>query len=181
MNEYPVFKDSVFGTLMLRVLVQLHRSRLYRDSLIRHGLLLNSSGPYVLPCGGYGFPSSSQSQEPEPFVRASDDWDFTDVSLGSREIEQSPEEQALRRRRREAMVYIESGRPISREDIIERDPIEDVADEEVEEELEHLREEVIEARAVSTEGWLSWLSRLRPNGLAPAPAPANEWWDFQPA
>lgn len=36
----------------------------------------------------------------------------------------SPEEQALRRRRREAMVLSEGGRPIGREDIIQR-PIQD--------------------------------------------------------
>lgn len=42
----------------------------------------------------------------------------------SRRHQRSAEEQALRRRRREAMVLSEGGRPIGREDIIQR-PIQD--------------------------------------------------------
>ena len=43
------------------------------------------------------------------------------VGTSSRPREESFEEQALRRRRREAMVLGEVGRPIERADIIERD------------------------------------------------------------
>lgn len=182
----PVFKDSEFGYSMQSVLVQSHRSQRYRDSMAHHGLFSDLSYETLYNVRGVT-PSPPLSHGPEPFVRTSDDWDFTNMSPGPREmdwdfispspreIEQSPEEQAIRRRRREAMVYFESGRPISREDIIERDPVEDIADEEVEEELEQLREEVAEAEAASEGSWLSWLSRLRPDGFVSAPAPANEW------
>ncbi|KAI9834734.1 MAG: hypothetical protein M1819_002819 [Sarea resinae] len=60
--------------------------------------------------------------------------------MGRRLREESVEEQALRRRRREAMVFSEGGRPLGRNDIIQRD--EGVRDEEVERELEQLIDEV---------------------------------------
>ena len=95
--------------------------------------------------------------------------DGNDVRPSERGREQSPEEQALRRRRREAMVLGENGRPIQRGDIIQRGPI--VLDEEVEEELEQLMEEVTEAEAeaeaVNDRSWWGWISRIRPDGLAP--------------
>ena len=93
--------------------------------------------------------------------------DFIGVS---RRREESDEEMALRRRRREAMVFAENGRPIRREDIIEREEV--IADEEVEEELEQLIEEMeaemgpdADADAEDEdEGWVGWLSRVRPDG-----------------
>lgn len=92
------------------------------------------------------------------------------------------------------MVLGEVGRPIERADIIERDsaaldgfiaqvtaslddeseeeseqPIAAIADEDVEEELELLMGEVIEAESRRDGGWWGWLKRLRPDGLAPEP------------
>ena len=87
------------------------------------------------------------------------------VRASDRATEQSPEEQALRRRRREAMVLGENGRPVQRGDIIQREPA--VLDGNVEEELEQLREVVTEAEAVNDRSWWSWITRLRPDGLAP--------------
>jgi hypothetical protein len=80
--------------------------------------------------------------------------------------EESVEEQALRRRRRMAMVLGENGRPIQSGDIIQRDPV--VLDEDVEEELEQLIEEVTEAEEAADGGWWGFvrrLSRLRPDGI----------------
>lgn len=91
------------------------------------------------------------------------------------------------------MVLGEVGRPIERADIIERDsgaldgfiaqvttaslddesgeeseqPIAAIADEDVEEELELLMDEVIQAESRRDGGWWGWLKRLRPDGLAP--------------
>lgn len=92
------------------------------------------------------------------------------------------------------MVLGEVGRPIERADIIERDsaaldgfraqvmasledeseedseqPVAAVADEDVEEELELLMDEVIQAQSKRDGGWWGWLTRLRPDGLAPQP------------
>lgn len=92
------------------------------------------------------------------------------------------------------MVLGEVGRPIERADIIEREsaaldglrsprmaslddefeeeneqPVAAVTDEDVQEELELLMEEVIQAEAIRDRGWWGWLKRLRPNGLAPEP------------
>jgi len=176
-----VYDDSDYAHSMVCVLTRMYDTKLFKHQLEEHGLINTLSHPGLRNFGGgnRGSSSSSQLHEPEPLMRASDDWDFPDVSPSPREVEQSPEEQALRRRRREAMVLGESGRPISREDIIERDPAEDIADEEVEEELEQLVEEVMEAeaandskRSANDRSWLDWLSRLRPTGLAPA----NEPW-----
>lgn len=90
------------------------------------------------------------------------------VGMNNRRREESPEEQALRRRRREAMVLGETGRPIQRGDIIERDPV--FRDEDVEEELEQRLEAVTEAESTRDRNWWGWLSRLRPDGLAPQPS-----------
>ncbi len=58
----------------------------------------------------------------QPHYRDSSTYDGDDFAPGSaRGREESFEEQALRRRRREAMVLGESGRPIQRDDIIERE------------------------------------------------------------
>lgn len=94
---------------------------------------------------------------------------------GTRGVEQSPEEQRLRRRRREAMVLGENGRPIQRQDIIEPNAM-NLDGENVDDEVEPLMEEVArnadeetlaELRAENYNGWWAWLSRLRPDGLAP--------------
>ncbi len=171
-NGDTVYDDSDFGFSMQSVLIQLFRTQALRDQMKEHNLIDPSlySGGYQYGPVDPVFPSPSQSHDSEPLLRASDDWDFPDTAPSPREMEQSPEEQALRRRRREAMVLGESGRPVSREDIFERDPIDYVPDEEVEEELEALLEEVVEAEAADR-SWLGWLSRLRPDGLAPA----NSW------
>ena len=93
----------------------------------------------------------------------------------ARGVEQSPEEQRLRRRRREAMVLGENGRPIQRQDIIEPDAM-NLDGDNVDEELEPLMEEVAreageetlaELRAENYNSWWDWLRRLRPDGLAP--------------
>ena len=93
----------------------------------------------------------------------------------ARGVEQSPEEQRLRRRRREAMVLGENGRPIQRQDIIEPNAM-NLDGDNVDEEVEPLMEEVArradeealaELRAENNNSWWAWLSRLRPDGLAP--------------
>ena len=93
----------------------------------------------------------------------------------ARGVEQSPEEQRLRRRRREAMVLGENGRPIQRQDIIEPNAT-NLDGDNVDEEVEPLMEEVArkadeealaELRAENYNSWWAWLSRLRPDGLAP--------------
>jgi hypothetical protein len=45
---------------------------------------------------------------------------FSNQMRRSRQLEESPEEMALRRRRREAMVLNEGDRPVSQDDIIQR-------------------------------------------------------------
>ena len=87
------------------------------------------------------------------------------AARGRRIREESIEEQALRRRRREAMVLSEGGRPLGRDDIIQRDNV--VSDEDVEQDLERLIED--EARREDEErvgsstvehnrwGWTRWL------------------------
>ena len=89
---------------------------------------------------------------------------FANPTSNARRREESLEERSLRRRRREAMVYAENGRPIQREDIIEQDSF---VDEEFREELEQLIEEVeaTDLRTIPRETWLGWLSRSRPDGI----------------
>ena len=93
----------------------------------------------------------------------------------ARGVEQSPEEQRLRRRRREAMVLGENGRPIQRQDIIEPNAM-NLDGDNVDEEVEPLMEEaarkadeeaLAELRAENYNSWWVWLGRLRPDGLAP--------------
>ena len=94
---------------------------------------------------------------------------------GARGVEQSPEEQRLRRRRREAMVLGENGRPIQRQDIIEPNAM-NLDGENVDDEVEPLMEEgarnadedaLAELRDENYNSWWTWISRLRPDGLAP--------------
>ncbi|QSS53564.1 hypothetical protein I7I53_00859 [Histoplasma capsulatum var. duboisii H88] len=59
---------------------------------------------------------------------------------GRRRQEGTAEEQELRRQRREAMVFSESGRPLGRDDIIH--PVRNREDEELDAELEQLADEV---------------------------------------
>ncbi len=97
------------------------------------------------------------------------------VRANTRGIEQSPEEQRLRRRRREAMVLGENGRPIQRQDIIEPNAM-NLDGDNVDDDLEPLMEEIArkadeeilaELRAENFRSWWGWLRRLRPDGLAP--------------
>ncbi len=97
------------------------------------------------------------------------------VRSNARGIEQSPEEQRLRRRRREAMVLGENGRPIQRQDIIEPNAM-NLDGDNVDDDLEPLMEEIArkadeetlaELRAENDRSWWGWLRRLRPDGLAP--------------
>ena len=97
------------------------------------------------------------------------------VRTNARGIEQSPEEQRLRRRRREAMVLGENGRPIQRQDIIEPNAM-NLDGDNVDDDLEPLMEEIAreadeetlaELRAENDRSWWGWLGRLRPDGLAP--------------
>lgn len=97
------------------------------------------------------------------------------VRANARGIEQSPEEQRLRRRRREAMVLGENGRPIQRQDIIEPNAM-NLDGDNLDDDLEPLMEEIArkadeeilaELRAENDRSWWGWLRRLRPDGLAP--------------
>ena len=97
------------------------------------------------------------------------------VRADRRGMEQSPEEQALRRRRREAMVLGENGRPIQRRDIFEPNTVgltED--DEDYDQESSTMRivnenavDMFIEIREDRDRSWWGWIRRLRPDGLAP--------------
>ena len=69
--------------------------------------------------------------------------------------EESMEEQALRRRRREAMVLGESGRPIERGDIIER-PDTSRDEEEIEQDPEAATNEVQAGENTGARGWFEW-------------------------
>lgn len=92
---------------------------------------------------------------------------MSSITRGRRIREESIEEQALRRRRREAMVLSEGGRPLGRDDIIQRDNV--VSDEDVEQDYERLIED--EARRGDGEGagsstserspwaWTRWFSQ----------------------
>ena len=89
---------------------------------------------------------------------------YGSVARGRRIREESIEEQALRRRRREAMVLSEGGRPLGRDDIIQRENI--VSDEDVEQDVEQDLERLIEdearredlegAPSASEHGWWGW-------------------------
>ena len=153
-------KDKDFGTSMRSILLRVHTSSIFRDAMIGHELI----NPAL-----YGKPTMLDCEAEEDQYTAIDDWYLPGTSSSPRETEQSPEEIALRRRRREAMVLGETGRPLSREDIFERVTTEEMNNDEVEEDSEQLQEEISveEPATASKNTWLSWLSRLRPNGLAP--------------
>ena len=70
---------------------------------------------------------------------------------GQRVREESLEEQALRRRRREAMVIGQEGRAVQRDDIIERD------DARIDEDGDHqMMDNVREAQAEDDQTWWNW-------------------------
>lgn len=77
--------------------------------------------------------------------------------------EESAEEHALRRRRREAMVLSERGQPLGRDNIIQRDEV--ARDDEMERELEQLMDEVnreddqagsLLGESSPVQGWSAW-------------------------
>lgn len=71
---------------------------------------------------------------------------------GRRVREESIEEQALRRRRREAMVLGQDGRAIEGDDIIERDDVS--SDEDMEQ--PQVISEIVEAEAEDDQTWWDW-------------------------
>jgi len=87
--------------------------------------------------------------------------DGTVQSTNTRQRDESVDGQRVRRRNRNAVVIGENGR----NHIFERENVNE--DEEVEEGLEQLLEEVTVAGAFETSTWWYWISRLRPDGLAP--------------
>ena len=205
LDNISYYEDSDFGRTMRAMLFCMSRTPSLRKEMVEHGLL--------------DFPKSHEStvgvelprREQWPWTdHVQDDWDMSEalprtyshtnrtrrsvpVGTSNRPREESFEEQALRRRRREAMVLGEVGRPIERADIIERDsaaldpfgsqnlgsleeeseeeeseqPVAAISDEDVEEELELLIQEIIQEESFKDRGWWDWLRRLRPDGLAP--------------
>lgn len=179
LDNGPIYEDCDFRSTMRAVLGYMKRNPLLRKEMVEHGLLdvskINDDDWNMVP---YQTTNTTRSGIP---VRSS-----------NRPREESFEEQALRRRRREAMVLGEVGRPIV--DIIERDsaavdgfrsqvtslfdeleeeseqPVVAVADEDVEEELELLMEEVTQAEPARHGAWWAWLTRLRPDGMAREPS-----------
>lgn len=98
------------------------------------------------------FDDSENSSDSDSYV-----WERDEVSApssGRRPQEGSVEDQALRRRRREAMVFSEGGRPVGREDIISPVLNDRDEDEDLERELDQLMDQVneeIEGEAVQQE------------------------------
>ena len=90
--------------------------------------------------------------------------DDNTIRTGNRPREESFEEVALRRRRREAMVLGVNGRPLQPDDIIQRDPV--AIDEQTEEAWARIAKGTEKTQRMDAEGWWGWLCRLRPNGLA---------------
>ena len=179
---YNFYEDGDFGCSMQSVLGHFFGTEELRRQMKKHNLIdadehidknLNFDMGFAIshPSGGrtdWAIGAAEPPVDPEQGV----DWsvfhtddtartnDGMEVRSGERGREQSPEEQALRRRRREAMVLGENGRPVQRGDIIQRGPV--VQDEEVEEELEQLIEEVMEAAAVNDIDWWGRITRIRP-------------------
>lgn len=182
------YEDIDFGRTMRGMLFTMSRTPSLRKEMVAYSLLDAPKGNDItddwdmLETPPRTYPQISRTRSSIP------------VGTSNRRREESFEEQALRRRRREAMVLGEAGRPIERADIIERDsaaldgfrpqvmaslddelegeseqPVAAVTDEDVEEELELLMEEIIQAESVKDQGWWAWLKRLRPDGLAPEP------------
>lgn len=137
------------------------------------------------------FPDETDSEEywhesiPEGAIRTREGYI---VRANARGTEQSPEEQRLRRRRREAIVLGENGRPIQQQDIIQRGTmnldgnindedlgpmmVHDIDDEDLEPLMEQIarrrdEETLAELRVENDRSWWGWLRRLRPDGLAP--------------
>ena len=181
LDSRSYYEDSDFGRSMRGVLFCTSRCHSPRKEMVEHGLLDVPKGyentvSIELPCREH-WPETDHVQ---------DDWDISENLIRSyshtnwarrsvpggtsnRPREESFEEQALRRRRREAMVLGEAGRPIERADIIERDsaaldrfgsqdlesleeepeeeeseqPVAALSDEDVEEALEQMMQEVI--------------------------------------
>lgn len=204
LDNMSYYGESDFGRTMRAMLFCMSRTPSLRKEMVEHDLLDVSKGNEI------SVSVESPCREQWPWTdHVQDDWDMPEalpstfshtnrtrrsipVGTSNRPREESFEEQALRRRRREAMVLGEVGRPIERADIIERDsaaldgfrsqvvaspddeseeeseqPVAAVADEDVEEELELLMEEIIRAESLRDRGRWGWLRRLRPNGLAP--------------
>ncbi|KAF6230150.1 hypothetical protein HO133_004489 [Letharia lupina] len=188
LDNRSYYEDGDFGRTMREMLFCMSRIPLLRDEMVEHGLLDFPKGNHItdywnIPEGSERtYPHTNRTRRGNP------------TGTSNRPREESFEEQALRRRRREAMVLGEVGRPIERADIIERDsaaldgfrsqvittlddeseeepeqPVVAVADEDAEEELELLAEETIQAESTRDGGWWGWLKRLRPDGLAPEP------------
>lgn len=117
-----------------------------RQQLVQHGLVdkltieeIQSDPDFMWYVGPEGVVESTYT----PFIRR------------NRPIrEESVEEQALRRRRRHAMVLGEVGRPIQRGDIIERQNTQD--EREVEQELQGLVAESQEPENLNSQSWWIW-------------------------
>ena len=199
-------EDSEFRDTMQSMLRYMSSTPALRKEMVEHGLLDVPKGNNITVDVNFF------RCEKRPWTDyLQDDWEMTEASprtyayidrtrrgipvgTPNRLREDSFEEQALRRRRREAMVLGEVGRPIQRADIIERDsaaldeipspvmaslfdereeeseqPVIAVADKDVEEELELLMEEITQSESTRHRGWWSWLTSLRPDGLARGP------------
>lgn len=206
LEDGPFYEDTCFRSSMRAVLWVMSNNPSPRKEMVEHGLLDdpkdndNTVGVNLSCCEKRLRTDCVQNdrsmQEALQRTYPSTDRMGSRIPTGTsnRLREESFEEQALRRRRREAMVLGEVGRPIERADIIERNsaapdgfrsqvipslsdgmeeeseqPVAAVADEQVEEELELLMEEATPSNSMRHWGWWSWLSRLRPDGLAPEP------------
>lgn len=173
------YEDEEFGSAMQSILSYCFKDPELRDELRTYNMMYIDQYLYEVDDGtGY------EPEEPgvvNPESMAQDNQIQSPVSseiignLGGehREVpgrrrEESIEEQALRRRRRMAMVLGENGRPIQSRDIIQTDPM--ALDEDVEEELVQLIGEVTEAEEADESGWRGFLGsvgRLMYNGTAP--------------
>ena len=189
------YEDSEFRETMQSILRYMSSIPSLRKEMVEHGLLDVTKGNDITVDVNF---SHCEKRPWTDYVQ--DDWHINRTRGGipvgtfNRLMEDSFEEQALRRRRREAMVLGEVGRPIERADIIERDsaaldgirspamaslfdqreeesaqPVIAVEDEDVEEELELLMEEITQSESTRHRGWWSWLTSLRPDGLARGP------------
>lgn len=180
------FYDTHYMTSMQFLLSLMSQNISSRKEMVEHGLLDVKYSRFERWSltnhvqEDYDVPEAAQMLWPLPRGMSR----HIPVGTINRPREESFEEQALRRRRREAMVLGEVGRPIERADIIEPDstvqdgfrslfdeleedseqPVAAVADE-VEEELEFIDEEITQTKSVRHGGWWDWLTRLRPDGL----------------
>lgn len=177
LEEGPFYQDTCFRSSMRAVLWVMSTNHLPRKEMVEHGLLdeskgnddtvgVNLSGCEKRPWTDHVQDQCIMLEAPRRTYPSTDRMGRgTPIGTSNRPREESFEEQALRRRRREAMVLGEVGRPIERDDIIERDsaaldgfrsqaipsssdrmeepeqPVAAVADEEVEEGSELLMQE----------------------------------------